>query len=407
MGVRKIVIWNEQEATAVCVRAWEISQRASLSQVNLFLQAQREVLRNDRHRKIQSSTNLGDYVVALWRELLSFSNEKAAHYVAAWNAKKITPSFEPRLRGMHAKNALPPELPKFGWDWQEPGATVLPVKVKGPSDPIVDHNDLHRQAQAALAKEQDVQEAVEPKPQAPTPDLPNAIMAAVAEGPGVAPQPVAPTSKPFAINDDARKAFVGALTDYVRHLLHQDLEIAVRQVAHEMGETLVRPIVRPIVADMVQAEVLPLVNETVSVGLNNALVSMGQTLREEMEDLTSPHAKPAPTGDAPSEEAAKDTSILHYVIIFGLQPDEFMRAVSVVMPYAKYRIQVVHAKDLRGVHQNLRSDTKLIHMIKMSAHLSSDIKERVGRTYPVNGGVSEAKKVLLDIVNGTNLMPSY
>ncbi|MNY06389.1 hypothetical protein D3C86_1391440 [compost metagenome] len=216
-------------------------------------------------------------------------------------------------------------------------------------------------------------------------------------------------SSSFAIDDKVRSKFVGALTDYVRYLLHADLETAVRQVAHEMGETLVRPIVKPIIAGMVQEEVLPLVNETVSVGLNNALASMGQSLRDEMDSLTKPGSSmtAAPASPAEAQDEEEDTSILHYVIIFGLQADEFMRAVSVVMPYSKHRLQVVHAKDLRQVQHHLRDDTKLIHMIKMSAHLTSEIKERVARTYPVNGGVSEAKKVLLDIVNGTNLMPSY
>ncbi|MGE8451115.1 MAG: hypothetical protein ACN6OP_10950 [Pseudomonadales bacterium] len=463
MSVRKIIIWNEQETTSVVVRAYEISLRARMNLVNLFLQAQREVLRLDRQRKLASAANFGEYVTALWRELLSFPEDKARAYVDAWNAKRITSSFEARPRGMHAKNAMPHELPKFGWDWKEPGTE--PLKVKGPAEfnTPVDHDELHRQAQAALAAEaqdsavSESDEADTWRAETPTPqrtpmeskgtwafpgkrpeqepeNIGEAIVGVISEGLGRAPYrktvkatspdearaitsgdlgcvsvaAVLPSSS-FAIDDKVRSKFVGALTDYVRYLLHADLETAVRQVAHEMGETLVRPIVKPIIAGMVQEEVLPLVNETVSVGLNNALASMGQSLRDEMDSLTKPGSSmtAAPASPAEAQDEEEDTSILHYVIIFGLQADEFMRAVSVVMPYSKHRLQVVHAKDLRQVQHHLRDDTKLIHMIKMSAHLTSEIKERVARTYPVNGGVSEAKKVLLDIVNGTNLMPSY
>ncbi len=398
---RTLVVWTEHETVTVVVRAYEISQRAQLNVVGLFNQAQRETLRLDRHRKISNIGNLGDYVVTMWRELNSFTEEQAASYVAAWNGKKIPASFDARPRG-RAAAMLPPvtvELPKFGWDWGKEN-TVTAVNEE------VDHSDLHRLAQEALAAEaqQTPTAGAEDEEQDEDPD----------EVPPVeppAPTPPATTAESVvsvAISESVRNTFVSALTDLVRHLVHRDIDHAVRTVVHEIGETHVRPIVKPIIAGIVQEEVLPLVHETVATGLNNALTDMSSTLRRELNTLTDPSApQPEQKAAEDAKPAEEDTSVLHHIVIFGLQADEFMRAVSVVMPFNKSRAEVHHAKDLRQVHHHLRPDTKLIHMIKMSAHLSSDIKAMVGRTYPVNGGVSEAKKVLLDIVNGTNLMPSY
>jgi hypothetical protein len=386
---RKIIIWNEHETTSVVVSAYKLSKYANYTMVYLFQQAQSRALPVHRQRKFAAPITIGDYANDLWKEINSWTTTKADAYAMAWEAGQIKASMEARPRGMHARNTGKTSLPKEGWDWKPPEDVASEV----------DHEQLRQQALAELAKEKEAPAT----PATPGSDQITGLPLNEVQPEGVtAPLPV--------VEVKARGTFVTALRDYMQTMIQIHMDTVIREVTQDLSDKMIKPLLRPLVQQAVQDEIIPLVAETVNSGLNNALDDLSKQLRTELDALTGPgqpQANSPVQADEEVELPMEKRRAQHHVVIFGLQPDEFMRVIQVVAPLSQFGLEVHHAREKRDVHHLLRDDTKLIHMIKMSAHLDSAIKEKVGYVYPVDGGVSEARKVILDIARGTNRVARY